>query len=253
MQTTQQSVIAPPAGAIPHGGAPGRAASSRGFAIEFDLAAPIVMDQGISLAGLLARLLYDLGHEDPLAHLPLDQVDGIFAGSDLFAVGPSLDYPLPFVRSLRPTAMPHELALHERRSRRLMDKITLRDQRKNLLDHRRATSVPIVAAFGTGDPEAVQQLLQGVTHIGAKRSGGHGEVAAIRLVPMDHPHAGLADRHGRPLRAVPIGLWRRLNLPPAPVRSLVARLPRWDAPREPCVGPREWRMSFDDLHAELNP
>ncbi len=221
------------------------------FAVEFDLAGPIVMDHGINFAGLLARRLYDQSDDDPLPRVPLRQVEGIFAGSDLFAVGASLDYPLPFVRSLRPTAMPHELALHERRSRRPLTKITLRDERKNLLDHRRATSVPCVVAFGTGDMTAVEALLDGLTHIGAKRSGGHGEVSAIRITPLDHPHAGFADRHGRPMRATPLPVWQAMNLPPAPVRSLVARLPRWAAPREPCVGPREWRMDFAALDQEI--
>lgn len=224
---------------------------NQAFAVGFELITPIVMDKGISLPGLLARRLHDLGHDDPIAVLPLHQMDGIFAGSDLFAIGPSLDYPLPFVRSMRPTSLPHELALHDRRSRRLLPKITLRDERKNLLDHRRATSVSVVAAFGTGDVNEIERLLSGVSHIGAKRSGGHGEVASVRLMRLDHPHAGFADRRKRPVRAVPVDVWRSLDLPTAPLRNLVARLPRWDAPREICVGPRNWQWSFDDLDAEL--
>lgn len=226
-------------------------AIEQAFAVEFDLNTPVVMDQGISLPGLLVRCLYDLGCEQPLGRVPLRRVSGIFAGSDLFAVGPSLDYPLPFVRSLRPTAMLHDLALNERRSRRPMTKIVLRDERKNLLDHRRATSVSVVAAFGAGDVDEVMRLLSGVSHIGAKRSGGHGEIKGIRLSLLEHAHAGFADRRGRPVRPVPADLWRSMNLPAAPVRSLVARLPRWEVPREPCVGPREWRMTFEDLHSEL--
>lgn len=209
------------------------------------------MDHGISLPGLLARCIYDRGDEDPLPKVPLKSVNGIFAGSDLFAVGPGLEFPVPFVRSLRPTAMPHALAMHDRRGKPLAQ-ITLRDDRKNLLDHRRARSTPLVVAFGTGDLEEVRRLLEGVTHIGAKRSGGHGAVEAIRVTSFEHPHAGFADRTGRPMRAVPTALWEMMNLPPAPVRNLVARLPRWSAAREPCVGPREWIIDFDDLDRELD-
>ena len=221
------------------------------FAVEFDLATPIVMDQGISLPGLLAWRLHELGHDNPLTDIPLARNCGIFAGSDLFAVGPSLDYALPFTRSLRPTAMPHQLALHERRLQRPLERITLREERKNLLDHRLATSVAVVAAFGTGNVDQVERLLSGLRHIGAKRSGGHGQVSGIRLSRLDHPHAGFANRRGQPTRPIPVALWRAMNLPAAPARSLVARLPRWNALREPCVGPREWRLSFDDLQAEL--
>jgi hypothetical protein len=134
-----------------------------------------------------------------------------------------------------------------------MDKITLRDERKNLLDHRRATSAPLIVAFGTGRIAEVEQLLHGIQHIGAKRGGGHGAVAAVRITALDHPHAGFADRAGAPMRAVPIAIWRNLNLPPAPLRNLVARLPRWAAPPESCVGPREWAMEFDALDRELAP
>ncbi|MEO3474085.1 hypothetical protein AAFN86_19610 [Roseomonas sp. CAU 1739] len=220
------------------------------FAVEFDLAEPIVMDHGINLAGLLARRIYDLGDDDPLPKVPLKSVDGIFAGSDLLAVGPGLEFSLPFVRSLRPTAMQHDLALHDRRGKR-MTQITLRDERKNLLDHRRAISVPLVVAFGTGDAGQVERLLRGITHIGAKRSGGHGAVEAFRITQLDHPHAGFANRDGKPTRAVPLPVWQSMNLPPAPVRYLVARLPRWSAPREPCVGPRDWRIEFETLDREF--
>lgn len=222
------------------------------FAVEFELGAPIIMDRGINLAGLLARVIYDGGEEDPLPHVPLHSIDGVFAGSDLFAVGPVLEYAVPFVRSLRPTSMPHELALHDSRGRQ-MGKIRLRDEWKNLLDHRRACSAPLVVAFGTGNLIEVERLLAGVQHIGAKRAGGHGAVNAVRVVPMEHPHAGLANRRGAPVRAVPVAIWQRMNLPPAPVRNLVARLPRWSAAPEPCVGPRDWVMELDTLDQELSP
>ncbi|MGG5818732.1 hypothetical protein [Falsiroseomonas sp. HW251] len=222
------------------------------FAVEFDLGAPIIMDRGINLAGLLARLIYDGGDDDPLPKVPLRVIDGIFAGSDLFVAGPALEFGVPFVRSLRPTSMPHALALHDRRGKP-MDKITLRDERKNLLDHRRATSAPLVVAFGTGRINDVEQLLAGIQHIGAKRAGGHGAVTAVRVTAIDHPHAGLADRAGAPMRAVPVETWRSMNLPPAPIRNLVARLPRWEASPEPCVGPREWTIEMDALDRELTP
>jgi hypothetical protein len=54
------------------------------------------------------------------------------------------------------------------------------------------------------------------------------------------------------MRAVPIATWRSMNLPPAPVRNLVARLPRWEAPPEPCVGLREWTIELDALDRELS-
>jgi hypothetical protein len=220
------------------------------FAVEFELTTPIIMDRGINLAGLLARLLAEAGESDPLPHVPLANRDGVFAGSDLFILGPALDYPIAYVRSLRPTAMDDDVALHDRRHRPL-DQITLRDERKNLLDRRLATSAAALVAFGTGDIAQVERLLNGLGHIGAKRSSGYGTISNLRVSGIDHPHAGFADRHGDPMRAVPIDVWHGMNLPPQPVRNLVARLPRWAAPREPCVGPREWVIEVEAFDREI--
>jgi len=222
------------------------------FVVEIDLASPIIIDRGINLAGLLARLIADRGERDPLPLVPLASRGGIFLGSDLFVLGPSLAFSVPYVRSLRPTSWEHHLALHDRR-RKPLSSLTLRDERKNLLDRRSATSAATVIAFGTGDAAAVAALLDGLDHIGAKRSSGYGEVLAVRVAALDHPHAGLADRSGAPVRAVPVELWRGLNLPPRPVRNLVARLPRWASPYEPCVGPREWTMDVEAFDREVSP
>jgi hypothetical protein len=222
------------------------------FAIEFDLATPIIMDRGIGLPGLLARVIADAGDPDPLPKVPLAAMDGIFAGSDLFILGPSLDYHVAYVRSLRPTSMPHDLALREARGGRPRNQITLRDDWKNLLDAREATSAMTLVAFGSGDADAVQSLLRGLTNVGAKRSSGYGTIAAVRVQPIDHPHAGFADRAGNPVRPVPVDLWRRMNLPPRPTRNMVARLPRWASRYEPCVGPRERTIEADAYERELS-
>jgi hypothetical protein len=220
------------------------------FAVEFELSTPILIDRGINLAGLLARLIFDRDDPDPLPKVPLESRDGILAGSDLFVVAPALSYPLTYVRSLRPTAMQHDLALRNRRGRR-MPIVRLRDEMKNLLDHRRATSAGLVVAFGCGDIAAAESLLRGIDHIGAKRSSGYGAVSEVRVRPIaDHPHAGFADREGRPMRPVPATMWRSMNLPPHPVRNLVARLPRWASPYEPCVGPRAWTMEAEACDRE---
>jgi hypothetical protein len=221
------------------------------FAIEFDLTGSFIMDRGINFAGLLARLIADRGEPDPLPKVPLGRVGDVFAGSDLFILGPSLDYHLTYVRSLRPTAMPHDLALYNGRSQRRLDQITLRDERKNLLDTRRATSANTVVAFGCGDIARIRSFLSDVSSIGAKRSSGYGTVNAVRVTEIDHPHAGIADREGYPLRPVPVETWRRMNLPQRPIRNLVAQLPRWNSPYEPCVGPREWTMEIDAFDREV--
>jgi hypothetical protein len=221
------------------------------FAIEFDLATPVIMDGGIGLPGLLARVIADAGDPDPLPKVPLAATDGIFAGSDLFILGPSLDYHVAYVRSLRPTAMAHDLAMREVRGGRPRNQITLRDEWKNLLDAREATSATTLVAFGVGDVDAVLPLLGGLTNIGAKRSSGYGAIAAVRALPIDHPHAGFADRAGNPVRPVPVDVWRRMNLPPCPTRNMVARLPRWASRYEPCVGPRDWTIEAEAYECEV--
>ena len=119
------------------------------------------------------------------------------------------------------------------------------------LSSRRATGAETLVAFGTGDAERVSSLLSDLGHIGAKRSSGYGAIKAVRLLRIDHPHAGIADRDGNPVRPVPVALSRGMNLPPQPMRNLVARLPRWAAPREPCIGPLEWVMEAESLQREL--
>jgi hypothetical protein len=221
------------------------------FVIEFDLGTPVIMDRNIGLPGLLAWVLASQGMSDPLAHIPLLSIDGICVGSDLFALGEPIDFHVPYVRSLRPMAMPHDLALFDRRGRP-MDQITLRDERKNLLDFRKAASTPTLVAFGQGDIDIVRSLLSGLPNIGAKRSSGYGTVSDVRVIPISHPHAGFADRTGNPTRPVPVTTWERMNLPPRPTRNLVARLPRWEAPREMCVGPRDWVIEADVYERELS-
>jgi hypothetical protein len=220
------------------------------FVVEFDIATPVIMDRGIGLPGLLAWVIASQGTSDPLAHVPLRIIDGIFAGSDLFALGDAIDFHVPYVRSLRPMAMPHDLALSDRRGRP-MDQITLRDERKNLLDFRKAASTPTLVAFGQGKLDVVRSLVSGLQNIGAKRSSGYGAISSVRVAAISHPHAGFADRDGNPTRPVPVATWEQMNLPPRPTRNLVARLPRWEAPREPCVGPREWVIEVDDYEREL--
>lgn len=222
------------------------------FAIEFDLATPVIMDRGIGLPGLLARLIADAGDPDPLPKLPLATNDGIFAGSDLFILGPSLAYHVTYVRSLRPTAMPHDLALREARGARPRNQIVLRDEWKNLLDTREASSATTLVGFGVGKVDAILSILAGLTNIGAKRSSGYGAIAAVRALPIDHPHAGFADRTGKPVRAVPVDVWRRMNLLPQPTRNMVARLPRWASRYEPCVGPREQTIEADAYEREVS-
>lgn len=220
------------------------------FAVEIELEGPVIIDRGINLAGLLARRIADAGEPDPLPKVPLLAIDGIFAGSDVFILGPVVDYHVAFVRSLRPTAMPHDLALRDKRGRP-MPQITLRDERKNLLDSRTATAAAALVAFGTGDLAEVTRILTGLESIGAKRSGGFGTVTELRITPIDHPHAGFADRVGAPMRPVPADVWRRMNLPPHPLRNRVARLPRWACAPEPCVAPRSWAMDLDAFEREL--
>ena len=221
------------------------------FVAEFDLATPVIMDRSIGLPGLLAWLIASQGTTDPLQHVPLMSLDGIFAGSDMFTLGEPVDSHVPYVRSLRPMAMPHDLALSDRRGR-AMNQIVLRDERKNLLDFRRASSTPTLVAFGQGDIARVQSLLGDLQSIGAKRSSGYGIVSAVRVLAISHPHAGFADRAGNPTRPVPVAVWDQMNLPPRPTRNLVARLPRWEAPRERCVGPRDWAIEADAYERELS-
>jgi CRISPR type IV-associated protein Csf3 len=220
------------------------------FCVTFHLSTPILMDRGINLAGLVAKRLADAGDTDPLAALPFSARGGVWAASDMFVVGQGVENHVAFVRSLRPTAIPDEIALVDKRGR-TAPKFTLRDELKNLLDQRIATSTPLVAAFAHGDAERVGRILDGIESIGAKRSSGYGQVETVEISPITNPHAGFADLAGKPMRAVPIEVWRGFNLPPQPVRTLVARLPRWSQPPEPCVGPREWTMAADDYVTEL--
>jgi hypothetical protein len=53
------------------------------------------MDRSIGLPGLLAWVIAGQGTSDPLAHVPLLSMDGIFAGSDLFALGEPIDFHAP--------------------------------------------------------------------------------------------------------------------------------------------------------------
>lgn len=114
---------------------------------------------------------------------------------------------------------------------------------------RQATTlvVPRAAAFGRGDPDAVQALLHNVQHIGAQRGIGFGQLAhtpTVRALSPGDPRSALVDAHGVLRRVVPLAMAPALGVDPEDERlqayaSIASvRLPLWYRPWwEPCLVP----------------
>lgn len=220
------------------------------FLVQFDFLTPVAVGpQGLlpALDSLLAaayttragRVSPDPLREPAPIPLPLEALaPGLWAASLLWplrtALPPQVDAPQAFARR-------YDFPQRSRRTGSASGP---------LLERMRQVSpliVPRAVAFGRGDPDAVQDVLNTVRSIGAQRGIGFGQLAhapAVRVLPTGNPHAAMVDAQGVLRRVVPLALASSLGIDPEDDRLLAyasvasVRLPLWYRPWwEPCLVP----------------
>jgi hypothetical protein len=120
------------------------------FRITLELARPVIAPFGISLDGLLAHARVLSGHEIATAHigLPLREVEGIYQASEFLFVGPSPKERVNYVRLLNAEKW-DQGAFRPKRGTSL-NKVTAREELKNLVDNYEAIDTPAALAWGVG-------------------------------------------------------------------------------------------------------
>ena len=95
--------------------------------------------------------------------------------------------------------------------------------------------------------------MSGLDAVGKKsRSRGFGRLAGIGIDRLDDApdRLGYTDFQGRPIRVVPIGIWKELGLPAEDVSIGPARprLPRWSTEDELCALPASHVIDEHEQH-----
>lgn len=230
------------------------------FAIRLELSSPVILDPSTipvaTLDGVLGAALFDSSGdgEAALHGLPLGRTETIWHASSWFIEEPFVRQRAPFVRATRASRGfdPDNLRPDGRKFTPFDIK---RRQYRQLLNERIAFATGAVWAFGEGDLEAIEDLLSGVAHIGAKRGHGFGKIALCEVFPVASeipPCFGIVDMVGAPARPVPVPLWSQLSNVEAPIATVPARYPRWLNDPEPCVVPAERGISPDRMLALID-
>ena len=223
------------------------------FRVTLALAEPVLVNRSVSFDGLLAHLSYLRTGDAAAAHrsLPLADVEGVHQGSELLFLGPVLRRTVPYVMHPRWERFSHgELADRRGKPR---GRMTARNEFKPTRDNYLAVSARRAFFVGVGEMEAVKALMSGLDAVGKKsRSRGFGRLASIRIDRLDDApdRLGYTDFQGRPIRVVPVEIWKGLGLSTEDVSVGPARprLPRWSTEDELCALPASHVIEAHEQH-----
>lgn len=208
-----------------------------GFAVRIAIDTPVVLNNLLHFDGLLGRLLALRG-DDP-AHIPLRRVDRVYCGSvALLETGPfgPVEYQRSRIKRLRGE---DNCVAGANSLQAAMDAMS--SFRPRLSVHRLYESVSAIWFCGQGDHARVADLLHDLRSIGSMASCGYGRVIRWEMMSLqDSDEHGLLLQNGLPARAVPVTLWRRMDLPEHP-RAVIAQQactpPYWRGDQEICIAP----------------
>ena len=223
------------------------------FRITLKLAEPVLVNRSVSFDGLLAHLSYLRTGDAATAHrsLPLADIDGIYQGSELLFQGPVMRRMVPYVMNPRWERFNHGDLAGRRGMPR--NKMTARNEFKPTRDDYVAISARRAFFTGVGDIAEIRSLMRDLDAVGKKsRSRGFGRLRGLRIDRLDEApeRIGYADFEGRPIRVVPIDVWKGLGLSTEDVSVGPARprLPRWSTEDELCALPASHVIEAHEQH-----
>ena len=223
------------------------------FLVKFTLAEPVIVNPSIALDGILAAATYRRTNDPQSAHLslPLARHSDVYAASEVHFEAPVFTSRRSFVCNAHWAQFGPGDFVHG--GGRPVSKITARDELKPTLDTYTTLTAARAWAWGTGDLEAVRDLLSEIDGIGKKAlSTGCGSVSSITVTEVEAPaYFGLTDRDGRPSRPVPVDVWSAdgLSLEGLSVGPSKPYLPRWATEHELCVLPESYVLQPHQLQA----
>lgn len=208
--------------------------SEQPFVITINFTTPLIGRPTLDavVAGELARWE---GDEAALTSLPIKRMDGVPLASQLFVDPIALN-----------SALTKITGFGQERQSLPLDHVEPQAGRyrrwPNLLNRYEAQAVVCGIWLGTGDTGRIQDVLADLRAIGTRRGDGLGLIADWTIEPADaNPETwGLMDAARRPVRPVPLDLWRQLDGDPtAPIELVRARPFYWDHsnPAEVCAVP----------------
>jgi hypothetical protein len=223
------------------------------FAIRMAIDTPIAINQLLHFDGLLGSQLARRG-EDPL-RLPLLEVEGVFCGSAaLFETGPfgAVEHSVTRVKIIREQGQVLTNALAKQHVIGEMS-----PYRPQLREYTVFDSVKAVWFACNGDSAAVFDLVRNLLSIGAMATAGYGRIADRKLFKLPRVASpGFLLGNGLPARAVPINVWKTLELPIHP-HALVSeqryRPPYWESELTTCIAPSYYDLcgTFAEIRGML--
>jgi CRISPR type IV-associated protein Csf3 len=236
------------------------------FVVMIHLRTPCILD-GTTLPGILAAILYERTQsiEDAHSTIPLarhmDQGRPIWLGSDLFRVGASAELAAPFTRAVKPGQVLTADMVRGDRGGKVPRIETVRGPTKNLLSFFAARASERVVAFGTGDIDAIRELLFDLRSIGKKRNTGYGEVARvsdkpwITVSPVSTTTSvlGLTDLKKHAARSLPVATWNKLiagdlaDRDGGVLNMGSVAMPKWTGTAEACAQPLSQSVAQADV------
>lgn len=188
--------------------------------VEIMLATPLALGRThFTLDAILFGILSDMVergecHLDPVAHIPLRSEEGLFfaTAAEFHNEIETSETKIGGIRLVKDMA--DAVQFLQPKGRKLAKIDTARGQMKAHLSRMRSIACSAVSWEAVGDPDRVEALLRGVTHIGGLRKDGHGEVASVEVSPADcERDEDVLVRNGLPRRPIPVASRFRLNVP----------------------------------------
>ena len=175
--------------------------------VEFQMASPIILRGRLYLDAVLLALSTQFGnsYEEALSNLPIVRRDGIYRCSQLLWDG------LPdtvIAKKQMNIWTPREMDGYSDAVRKGFVKSD-RKTYKPLMDEYPAMDIPLAFFIVETDaPESLLAAVRNVPALGKWSRKGYGNVAGVVMTPTDGDPWVLAD--GRPARALPVELWKRM-------------------------------------------
>jgi hypothetical protein len=223
------------------------------FAIRMAIDTPIAINNLLHFDGLLGHLLARRG-KDPL-RLPLHELEGVFCGSAaLLETGPfgAVEHSVTRIKTIRDQERVFSEVLT---GQKVIGEMS--PYRPQLHEYTVFDSVKAVWFAGSGDSRDVFDLVKDLSSIGAMAPVGYGRITERKLFTLSEvSSAGLLLASGLPARAVPIHVWRRLELPRHP-RAIISeqrfRPPYWQGEVTACIAPTYYDLcgTFAEIRGML--
>lgn len=194
---------------------------------------------------VVGELATVMGDDAAFAQMPIRRVENTPQASVLFAADGPIGSTVAVAKLHQEWLTTDPRSVAGNRTMQKSKQLTVGDRQfkaENVMNTYPVIRAPWLIAAAVGEPEQLRQILDRITGIGKRRAVGWGEIDEIEVqqVEADLDRWGLIDRDGRPVRPVPLDLYRRIAArEPDRIEAVRSRPFYWAAstPREVCAVP----------------